>query len=130
MRLIIAMILVFALTCRIALAECDYSTGITVLSDGGYRYTKECHIAVGTMKRDLEAANKQVDSYKEAFTLKDLALGDANQRAIMWKDTSLQLQDRMSKIDELESKNKFLYIGLGILITGAAVYGAGQLRGK
>lgn len=127
MKLIIATILAFALTCQAALADCDY-TKIKDNGDGTYLYTKELHICVGIMKKDLEAANKQVLEYKSAIDFKDDALNKANQRITQWQETTFKLQDRMATIDSLENKNKIIYIGLGILITGAAVYGAGQLR--
>lgn len=130
MKLVIAMILMLALTIQSALAgDCDYSK-IKDNGDGTYTYSKELHICVGTMKKDLEAADKQVESYKQAIELKDLALGKANERITLWQDTSFRLQDRMSTIDNLESKNKIIYFALGILVTGAAVWGAGQLAHK
>ena len=129
MKLIIAMILTLALTCQAAFADCDYSK-IKDNGDGTYTYTKELHICVGTLKRDLESANAQVESYTKAIELKDLALGKANERIMLWEDTTFKLQDRMATIDSLESKNKIIYFGLGILVTGLAVYGASKLSGR
>ena len=126
MKLLITTILIFALTCQLAFADCDYSK-IKDNGDGTYTYSKELHICVGTMKRDLDAANTQIESYKKAITLKDLALVDSQKRTDLWMDTSFKLQDRMATIDKIENTNKIIYFGLGILVTGAAVYGASKL---
>ena len=129
MKLVTAIILMFTWTCQLALADCDY-TKIKDNGDGTYLYTKELHICVGKMKKDLDASNAQNASYMEAITLKDLALTKSDERVNLWRDSTFKLEDRMSTIDSLESKNKIIYFGLGILITGAAVWGAGQLAHK
>lgn len=129
MKLFIACLLTFAFTITSAMADCDYSK-IKDNGDGTYTYTKELHICVGIMKKDLEASTAQVESYSKAIELKDLALTKANERITMWQTDTFALQDRMATIDSLESKNKIIYIGLGILITGVAVWGAGQLAHK
>lgn len=126
MKLTIATILALVLTCQAAMADCDYSK-IVDNGNGTYTYSKELHVCVGNMKKDLDAANTQVASYQKAIEFKDLALVKANDRITLWQDTTFKLQDRMSAIDNLESKNRILYFGLGIIVTGLAVYGAGQL---
>lgn len=126
MKLLVACLLTFALTVSSAFADCDWSK-IKDNGDGTYTYSKELNLCVGKTVKDLAAANAQVESYTKAIELKDLALTKANERITMWQDTTFKLQDRMATIDNLESKNKVIYIGLGILITGAAVWGAGQL---
>lgn len=113
--------------CNSALADCDFSTGITKQSDGKFLYLKECHIAVGQMKIDLDAANVQLEEYRKAIDLKDLALVKTNERSNLWMDTTFKLQDRMNTVDSLKSKNEIIYFGVGILFTGLAVWGAGQL---
>lgn len=109
-------------------AACDFSTGITKNADGSYTYTRECHVAVGQMKYDLEAANKQVEDYKKVIELKDLALTKANERADLWMESSFKLQDRMNTIEDMKSKNQWLTFAAGVIFTGLAVWGAGQLR--
>lgn len=113
---------------NLALADCDFSTGITRNEDGSYRYSKECHTKVGVMKQDLQVAQEQLEGYKKAIELKDLALVKTEQRVQLWTDTTFKLEDRITKIDELQSKNNILYFGLGVVFTGLAVWGAGQLR--
>lgn len=119
----------FAFTVKSAFADCDYSK-IVDNGNGTFTYSKELNLCVGKAIKDLNAANAQIDAYSKALTLKDLALDNANQRINMWQDTTWKLQDRMSTIDSLESKNKILYFALGIVVTGAAVWGAGQLAHK
>jgi hypothetical protein len=79
------------------------------------------------MVKDLNAANTQLAAYNQAITLKDLALTDANKRALMWQDSALSLDTKLSAINTVERHNEILYFALGILVTGAAVYGAGAL---
>lgn len=128
-KLIAALLLVVSFT-NVASAACDFSTGITKNDNGSYTYTKECHVAVGEMKRDLDSATVQLGEYKKAIELKDLALSKSNANADLWMNTSFKLQDRMNAVDELKSKNQVLAFGLGILVTGLAVWGAGQLVHK
>lgn len=127
MKKLIAAALIAISISNVALADCDFSTGITKNDNGTFTYTKECHIKVGEMKRDLDLANTQIAEYKKVIDLKDLALTKSDARANLWMDTSFKLQDRMNVIDELKSKNQYLAFGLGIVVTGLAVWGAGQL---
>lgn len=118
------------ITCMLplqALADCDFSTGITKVEQG-YLYTKECHIKVGEMKRDLGIAQEQNKKLTQAITLKDLAITKADERAQLWQDTSFKLEARIETMDSIYKRNKWLYFGLGILATSAAVYAAGQLN--
>lgn len=127
MKKLIAMLMITLTFSNAANAACDFSTGISKNADGTYTYSKDCHVAVGQMKYDLEAANKQVDDYKRVIELKDLALTKSNERADLWMEASFKLQDRMNTIDDMKSKNQWLMFGLGVLTTGLAVWGAGQL---
>lgn len=129
MKLFIASLLVLALTCQAAMADCDY-TKVVANPDGTYTYSKELHICVGKMKKDLGAANDQLVAYKEAITLKDLALTDANQRALLWQDTATKDLERINTIDNIENRNKVIYIGLGVVGTVLAVWAAGQIARK
>lgn len=128
-KLISALLAVFMFA-NVALADCDFSTGITPNTDGSYTYTKACHIAVGTMKRDLDTANTKIASYEKVIQLKDLSLTKSDERADLWMNTSFKMQDRLNSVDELKSKNQWLAFGLGIVFTSLAVYGAGQLAHK
>jgi len=127
MKQILAMILMLAVTCQIALADnCDYSK-IVDNGNGTYTYSKQLNLCVGNMVKDLNAANQQVLAYQQAISLKDLALTDASKQATTWRDTSFGLQDKLTAIDTIESRNKIIYFTLGILVSGMAVYGASAL---
>ena len=130
MKKLLSVILAISLFSNVAMADCDFSTGVVKQADGSFLYTKDCHIAVGKMKQDLDVANKQVDLLNKAIELKDLAMSKSTERLNLWMDTSYKLEDRMNKIDQLERKNQWLFFGLGVVTTAAAVWGAGQLAHK
>lgn len=127
MKKLISSVMLACLVSTSALADCDFKTGIEKLPDGRFAYTPECHIKVGQMKQDLDTATQQVELYKKSIELKDLALGTAQTRIDLWQQTSFKLEDRVNAMEDLRSKNYVLYFGLGVLVTGLAVYGAGQL---
>lgn len=120
---------VISLISSVSFADCDFSTGITKTDHNTYEYSKDCHIAVGQMKVDLGVAKQQLVDYKAALDLKDTALDKATQRANMWMDTSFKLEDRNQSIENAVKTNQWLYFGLGVVVTGFAVYGAAKLSG-
>lgn len=124
----ISLLVLLSFISNVALADCDWSTGVTKLPDGSFKYSAECHIKVGETVRDLDIAKNQIVDYKKAIELKDLALQKSDERVNLWMDTSYKLQDRMAAIDSIQSKNNWLHFGLGVVFTGLAVWGAGQLR--
>ena len=126
MKNLISFVVGITMLSNIALADCDYSKVIS-LPDGTYLYSKELHICVGTMKRDLGIAQQQITDLNQALTLKDLAIKKTEDRVNLWMDTTYKLEDRLNKIDELSRKNDWMYFGLGVVTTGLAVWGAGQL---
>ena len=109
-------------------ADCDFSKGIEKLPDGRYAYSPECNRKVGKMAEDEKDRQTQIQA--KDVQIKDLGVqADAQQkRADMWMDNSLKLEDRVNTMEELKARNQWLYFGLGIIVTGAAVWGAGQLR--
>lgn len=125
---LISIVLALSLFGNIAFANCDYSDIKKV--DGGYLYTKELHLCVGEMKQDLEIEQKRTVKLTEALTFKDLAIDNANKRADLWMNTSFKLEDRINTIDELRSRNQWLYFGLGVLTVFAAGYAAKQIYQK
>lgn len=125
-KLILALTVVCLLPIS-SFADCDY-TKIVSNSDGTYQYSRELHICVGIMKRDLGIALTQKDLLYSALELKEVALTKANERADLWMQTSKKLESNIETMDSLYQRNKWLYFGLGILAASAAVYGAGQLR--
>ena len=109
-----------------AFADCDFSKLIHN-QDGSVVYSADCHLKVGQMKADLDSANLQIQDYKKAIELKDLAISKSQERADLWMGETFKLQDRMSTIESYKSKNEVLYFGLGVVFTSLAVFGAGQL---
>jgi hypothetical protein len=101
-------------------ADCDWSTGITKLPDGGYRYTEACHLKVGQMVQDIGVKNQQIQDYTKAIQLKDLAIKDADARTQLWLDTATKLTDKANKIEQLEKTNTWIYFGLGALTVFAS----------
>lgn len=128
MKKLISTVLAMCMISNVALAECNWKTDIETLPDGRRAYSTECHIKVGEMKRDLETANQQVVVLTKAIELKDLAYAKSNERLELWMNTTYKLEDRLNKIDSLQAKNSWLMFGLGVVVTSAAVWGAGQLR--
>jgi len=125
---LLTMILAMCMISTTAFAECNFKTDIETLPDGRRAYSKECHIKVGEMKQDLEIATQQVALLNRSIELKDLALSKSNERLELWMNTTYRLEDRLNKIDSLQAKNSWVMFGLGVVVTGAAVWGAGQLR--
>ena len=128
MKKIISSLLVGSmLFSNIAFADCKWATDVKKVSDG-YLYTEECHGRVGVVVKDLEDREKEVTSLRKTIEFKDLALVKADERVMLWRDESYEQFDRLQKQTALSRKNDMLWFVLGIVFTGAAVYGAGQLR--
>lgn len=127
MKKIISFILIFSLFfSTLSFADCQFSTGITKLSDNSFSYTKECHIYVGQMVQDLEKLKLQNDKLFQAIDLKDKALNKADERADLWREASFKLEDRINTIDKMRQTNSWLYFGLGALTFLAAGYVSAQ----
>lgn len=110
----------------VTFADCDFST-IVPGPNHTFIYTQECHHKVGQLVQDNKAKDGQISDLLKAITLKDLAIGVADQRAQLWNDTATKLEDRLQKVDSLQSRNETVYFGLGILTTFAAAWVAGKL---
>lgn len=111
-----------------ALAECDFSTGIEKMADGRFAYSAECHKKVGKLVADSKDKDDQIAALSKTIELKDLGIRTQEQRAQLWMDTSFKLEDRVNQMESMKSTNQWLYFGIGVLTTGLAVWGAGQLR--
>jgi hypothetical protein len=109
-------------------ADCDFSTGIQKLDDGRYAYSVDCHKKVGKMVADEKDRQEQLA--QKDIQLKSLGtqLEYQDKRVQLWMDTSNKLEDRVNQMEALKSRNQWLFFGLGIVVTGAAVWGAGQLN--
>lgn len=126
MKRLISLFFLFTSLSSLSFANCDYSKIQKV--DGGYLYSKDLHICVGEMKRDLKISQEQNSKYLEAISLKDLALEASNKRANEWESASLKLQSNVNDLEKVNHLNKYVYFGIGVLATSAAIYLAGQLR--
>lgn len=127
MKKLIALFLVMSMMPFQALASCDWKTGIHLLPDSNYEYSHDCHIRVGETVRDLGVAQQQVILLNQAIDLKDLTISKADERADMWMKTSQELEKRVETLDKMNTTTKWLYFGLGVLATSAALYGASKL---
>lgn len=112
---------------QVALADCDFKTGISPAQGGGYIYTRDCHLKVGTMVKDLATKDQQISNLNQAITLKDLAIKDADDRTQMWMKTSVDLEQKTLEIQKLQKTNDWLYFGLGALTVIGAGFAAAQL---
>ena len=122
MALIISMLL-----SSTAFADCQWARDIKK-TDSGYLYTPECHGQVGIIVKDNDDLKTEVVSLRKGLELKDLVVQKADERVILWRNESYEQFDRLQKQTEAAHRNETLYFILGIVVTGAAVWGAGQLR--
>lgn len=123
-------ILVLSLISNLAFADCNPATDIKPLPDGTYSYTLSCHLMVGSMKKQIASQTQQLTELQKAITLKDLAFGDSQKDVQIWQSTSLNLQDRLTKVQSIQKENDFLYFALGIAATIGTGFMAAKIIGK
>lgn len=123
---LVALMLVASVSAQAA--DCDFATGIEKLPDGRYAYSPECNRKVGKLVADEKDRQEQLAA--KDVQIKDLGVQvDVQQkRANTWMDTSLKMETQVNEMEALKARNQWLFFGLGIVVTGAAVWGAGQLR--
>lgn len=127
MKKVISLLLLFCFISNAALADCDFSTGITPGPNHTFIYTEACHLQVGKLVQDNKTKDAQLADLTKAITLKDLALTKSDERTQLWMDTSDKLQNRLTTVDSLAKKNEWIYFGLGVLATVGAGYVASQM---
>ncbi len=127
MKKLVSLVLALSMLSSTAFAECKWATGVTKI-EGGYFYSNECHGRVGMLVKDLEDRETEVAALRKTIELKDLVITKADERTILWRNESYEQFDRLQKQASLSRKNETLWFILGIVVTSAAVYGAGQLR--
>ena len=120
-------ILLFLFTIN-SFAACDFSTGITKLPNGNFEYTKECHLSVGVMVKNLEDREAQVTALNKTIELKDLAIDMQEKRSALWMDTSFKLETKLNDIQRYNDTSNILHFALGVAVTGLSVWAAGQLK--
>ena len=120
--------LFFILMPFVALADCDFAKDIKEMPDGTYSYSKGCHIEVGKRVKRLILVDQQVVELEKTVELKDLALSKQTERANLWMDTSVKMQDKIIAYDSAAKASKWFDFGLGVGVTVLSVWAAGQLR--
>lgn len=129
MKKLISSLLLLLFVSNVALADCDFKTGITPGPNNTYIYTEACHLKVGQLVQtnaNLTQANKDLTA---AIQLKDLALTASDNRANMWLTTAQNEQDRLAKMSSDAKLDSWLWFGLGILTTSLTAYTASKLSG-
>ena len=123
------LILITLLIPQLAFAnfECKRGKGITKTPEG-YLYTEKCHSAVGKVIKENESRKQEIAELRKSIKLKDLAIVTHKQRVNEWQATTFKLEDRIHTYRKLDRYENTLWFVLGIVVTGAAVYGAGQLK--
>lgn len=114
MKKLIALIAAFSVFSSTCFATCDWSK-ITKNPDGTYVYSQALNLCVGQTVQDNATKDKQIQDYKKAIDLKDLAITKSDARAQNWMDTSLKLEDNVQKMDSLKKQNEWIWFGIGIL---------------
>lgn len=104
---------------------CDWSSVKKV--DNGYLYSLECHKQVGGLVANELIHTKQKEELNKALELKDLALHKSDQRLMNWREESYKQHDFLLKQEKLSDVQKWIYFGLGVVVTGLAVHGASKL---
>lgn len=126
MKRVTNFILLISFLCNTVNATCDW-TAIKKNSDNTYIYSEELHLCVGNLIQENKTKDAQVADLLKAISMKDLALTASDQRAQLWNDTSIKLEDRIQKVDTLTSKNDVLYFGLGVLTTIAVAWATSRV---
>lgn len=124
----VLVVLFFLLQCNIAAAACEWSKDVKKLSNGNYSYTKDCHLEVGKSLEKLDKKQEQVKKLNKAIELKDLVITTNEKRIENWKQLSIDLEDRVNTIEALKGPDKLIWFSIGVIVTGLAVHGAGQLK--
>lgn len=126
-RLRLCTMLMALLGTQLVLADCNPRT-IKKQASGDYLYPKACHLDYGRLRQVEEARKVQIDQLKKSIELKDLAISKSNERIELWQNATYKVEDRLLKVERNTERMRWFYLGLGVVITGAAVWGAGQLK--
>ena len=131
--MILCMTMMASLVSQTALASCNPSSNEHIYESTSYNppryvYSVDCHIDYGRLRQVEPLRQKQVKELKKSIEMKDLALKYSDERTENWKKTTYKLEDKLLKVERNNDRMKWVYFGLGIITTGAAVYAAGQLK--
>lgn len=97
-------------------------------ADGSFSYPLDCHLEFGRLVRVEKEREKQIEHLNKSIELKDLAIDVSNDRIELWQNTAYKLEDRLLKYEATSERMRWIYFGLGVIVMGAAVHGAGKLR--
>jgi hypothetical protein len=100
---------------------CDFSTTIHN-ADGTVTYPAALHNCVGKLVQDNAAQKQSIADLNKAADLYKLTIQTDEQRIQNWITTSVNLEKRVEATANMETKNEWLYFGLGVLATSAAAY--------
>lgn len=130
MKKAIISLVLLSFVSNVALADCDFSTGVTPGPNKTFVYSEACHQKVGQLIQSDKTKTAQIADLTQAITLKDLAITKSDQRTQLWMDTSDKLQNRLTSVDDLAKKNEFLFFGLGVLATIGVGFATARLIGR
>ena len=126
-RMILCIVMMASLVSQSVLADCNLK-GINEIEHDLFIYSTECHIDYGRLRQAEPLYKEQTRQLKKSIEMKDLALKYSDERTENWKKTTYKLEDKLLKVERNNDRMKWVYFGLGIITTSAAVYAAGQLR--
>ncbi len=122
----ISILVAFSMFSNYVFSDCDFRD-LKHNSDGTVVYSAQDHICVGNLVQDNKIKSQQVQDLNKAISLKDLAIQKSDQRAQLWQDTSLKLEDNIQKVDQLQKTNEWTWFALGALSIVAAGVAASQV---
>lgn len=124
----VSLLLIGSLLSVSVMAECVPKNDISEDSKTGkFTYSLDCHLEFGKIRQTEKQRLDEIDHLKSSIQMKDMALDLADKRIENWKDATYKMEDRIMKLDKTNDNMKILYFGLGIVVTGLAVWGAGHL---
>ena len=89
MKKLFSLIVAIVLFSNVCFADCNFKD-LVHNPDGTVTYSKADHVCVGQAVQDNATKDKQIQTYKQALDLKDLAITKSDARAQNWMDTSLK----------------------------------------
>jgi hypothetical protein len=129
MKFAVISILILSIILNQSMATCVPKTDIYEdTKTGRFSYSEECHIEFGKLRQTEKERQDQITHLEESIKLKDLALDISSKRIENWQDATYKVEDRILKMEKTSETIKMLYFGMGIVVMGAAVWGAGQLK--
>lgn len=120
-------LLLFTLICNVGYGNtCNWKTIVKV--DNYFKYPASCHLEVGRLVKTEKLRVKQVGVMTEEIRLKDLQIKVEVNRAQLWRKATIDMEGHYSRQRAVSEVQRYIWFGLGVLATGAAVYGAGRIR--